>query len=48
MAKVRPFVSGEEEGEATEVTGEDGRDGRPQVQVALTWNGKRLEAEVTV
>ena len=34
--------------EGTEVTVEDGMDGRLQVLVALTWNGERLEAEVTV
>ena len=38
----------EEDVEVTEVTVEDGMDGRLQVQVALTWNGERLEAEVTV
>ena len=38
----------EEDVEVTEVTVEDGMDGRLQVLVALTWNGERLEAEVTV
>ena len=37
-----------EEDVVTEVTVEDGTDGRLQVQVALMWNGERLEAEVTV
>ena len=38
----------EEDVEVTKVTVEDGMDGRLQVLVALTWNGERLEAEVTV
>ena len=34
--------------EVTEVTVEDGTDGRLRVLVALMWNGECLEAEVTV
>lgn len=38
----------EEDVEVTEATVADGMDDRLQVLVTLTWNGERLEAEVTV
>ena len=38
----------EEDGEVTEVTVEDGLDGRLQVRVALEWKGEGLTAEVTL
>ena len=38
----------EEDVEVTEVTVEDGLDGRLQVRVALEWKGEGLTAEVTL